>query len=699
MKHTHPFSFSPNIINLLGNELIQEKKIAIAELVKNAYDADAQNAYVEIVDNKITILDDGQGMDINTVRNYWLNPGSSEKRDNPKRSPKYSRLPLGEKGVGRLGVHHLGRIVEIISKMKNSKEVQFKIDWDSFNNKEKMEDVEPVTITENDIPKEFDDLRTGTKIIITDLRETFDQDDLEKLNNDLFKLLSPFHNFEDRFIVNLYNAAGKFKSKKSLSLDNIKDNALFHFGITFEKGEITDFKYKFIPPSHDKIKHRELQLRDIKGDTKSFFHKAMKKPEYSNFIEGAKNKNFKDIGTVTFRGYVFEPKLTKDIIGNFDREITKYLDKNGGIRVYRDGVRIYNYGEGRKNNDILDLDAKRIKKLGEHIGYNQILATIELEREKSMELKEKTNREGFIHNDAFLYLQEGLDFCLSTFNYYRQQDRALVKELVGKEYDKGYIGNKLAIIVKDVESLSIDESKKEILKRKINDFNEQFEDIKEIFLAASNTGLNLSFLVHEVDKIIYHLEKEINSGDIIIIKKVFNYLKETISMYKDVIKISKKKSIYKVKNIIEQAMFSANYRFESHGIKIHREIEEDLEINCKKNFIVGAINNLFDNSIYWLDFYEIEKKEIFIKGYKQGKHVYLIIADNGKGFNIDFDAAIRPFISGKFDDSSMGIGLHLTDQIMNANNGELILGDYKQENLPKQFSIGAILKLKFNIEK
>ena len=66
-------------------------------------------------------------------------------------------------------------------------------------------------------------------------------------------------------------------------------------------------------------------------------------------------------------------------------------------------MRVYNYGEEGRDNDILNLDRKRAKRIGDNIGYNQILASIELDIEKSKEnLIEKTNREGFIHNSCFL---------------------------------------------------------------------------------------------------------------------------------------------------------------------------------------------------------------------------------------------------------------------------------------------------------
>src|SRR5690606_16346994 len=98
----------------LGDQLIKNESIALVELVKNSYDADANKAdiYMDQVDDPdngvIIIEDDGFGMSPDVVENVWLEPGSDFKGQlikNNKTSPKYKRLPIGEKGIGRFGVH------------------------------------------------------------------------------------------------------------------------------------------------------------------------------------------------------------------------------------------------------------------------------------------------------------------------------------------------------------------------------------------------------------------------------------------------------------------------------------------------------------------------------------------------------------------------------------------------------------------
>lgn len=89
----HIFSFKANshILSLLGDELIGSDNLAIFELVKNSYDADASHVKI-IFDNintpeaTITIEDNGCGMSLETIEKSWLEIGTDFKRGKNKKS-------------------------------------------------------------------------------------------------------------------------------------------------------------------------------------------------------------------------------------------------------------------------------------------------------------------------------------------------------------------------------------------------------------------------------------------------------------------------------------------------------------------------------------------------------------------------------------------------------------------------------------
>src|SRR5258708_116953 len=124
---THKIKAKSHILSLLGDELIGSDNLAIFELIKNAYDADAELVTITLndlntPDQSIVIEDDGSGMTLDTLKKVWLEIGTDFKRGN-KRSPsnKFGRVSLGEKGVGRLAVHKLGKNIVLETQTEGSK--------------------------------------------------------------------------------------------------------------------------------------------------------------------------------------------------------------------------------------------------------------------------------------------------------------------------------------------------------------------------------------------------------------------------------------------------------------------------------------------------------------------------------------------------------------------------------------------------
>ena len=101
----------------LGERLISRDEVAVVELVKNSFDADATEVIIIFDYRGIEITDDGHGMNIDQINEGWFTIGTSiKKRDNY--SPK-GRKVLGEKGLGRLALFRLGKIITIYTKKDN----------------------------------------------------------------------------------------------------------------------------------------------------------------------------------------------------------------------------------------------------------------------------------------------------------------------------------------------------------------------------------------------------------------------------------------------------------------------------------------------------------------------------------------------------------------------------------------------------
>lgn len=143
--------------------------MAIYELVKNSYDADANkvDVYFRDVDDidkaAVIIEDDGIGMTTEIVEDVWLEPGSDFRKPVVNgvrqivKSPIFKRIPMGEKGVGRFAVHKLGTKIllisrpllliynkdktEIIDKYLADYEIELYINWKDFNQSKHLSDI------------------------------------------------------------------------------------------------------------------------------------------------------------------------------------------------------------------------------------------------------------------------------------------------------------------------------------------------------------------------------------------------------------------------------------------------------------------------------------------------------------------------------------------------------------------------------
>jgi HSP90 family molecular chaperone len=111
------FRVSPQVLGPLGAEQLQDSALAILELIKNAWDADATRVAVSVNQNqlrgRITIIDNGHGMNRSEFEDRWLVIGASYKRGEQKSEGQ--RPLIGEKGLGRLASFALGSSITIKS--------------------------------------------------------------------------------------------------------------------------------------------------------------------------------------------------------------------------------------------------------------------------------------------------------------------------------------------------------------------------------------------------------------------------------------------------------------------------------------------------------------------------------------------------------------------------------------------------------
>jgi len=695
-------NFKPRarLIKQLGEQLIANEKIAISELVKNAYDACASKVKIsfENIDKsngKIIIEDNGKGMDIDIIQNSWLEIGSDYKEKNE--TTDCGRIAIGEKGIGRFGVHKLGNKIKLITKTKNSDEIFIEIDWDRFDNIKYLDEY-PIEIKINKIPIFFTDEACGTYIEISSLKKVWNKTELRNLYRDVLSLTTPpFENIKaiDNFDIE-FNINNNWL-KNLPTFDDIKKGGLWYFYVNVKKiddiMQINDFTYEFRPYSNmSKLSLKEKNINDIIHDIK--IKKYTSKKEFDYISIGGVEK-------FRIEGYIFylDTKILKMQFPEI-QTIKKYLKENGGVRVYRDGLRVYDYGE--TGDDWLELDTSRINAPTKSFGNRTILSAISLEKKYTKGLKEKTNREGFVEDKVFEDFKDSVLYVLDIVNRFVNEDKSAIKNLyLLKERD---IEENTITILDNIQekiennNLIQNEQDKQDIINHLNKAKNYYIEMKENLLKSAGAGLSYALITHEIEKIISNLYAKIKNekSDI---KDFILHLKEIVENLSKIFR-NDKMEFNKVSDIVNRSLRFFRHRFKYHNIEVENKIDNNIEIKCVKNMIVNSLMNLYDNSLFWFKFYEKElkaenkPKKILIFTKENDNYIDLVVCDSGFGFNISTESAKLPFKTGKPAGFGMGLGLYFVDEIIKSHNGDLRIVNNLYE-IPSEYQDGAIVVLRF----
>ena len=208
-------SFDPHTIEHLGVKMYSVLPNAIAELIANAYDAEAKVVNVVLKEDEgeksISVIDDGVGMTFQEINNNFLRIGRKRREEDNGMSPNGIRKVTGRKGLGKLAFFGIGDTINIETK-KDGKCVKFTLKWDDLINS-KTPEYEP-HFDISDCAQE----ETGTIIELKDLKRksAFDKQGLA------ISLSKLFNFFDESFKVYIsYNGDDKLQIDDKLKYNNL----------------------------------------------------------------------------------------------------------------------------------------------------------------------------------------------------------------------------------------------------------------------------------------------------------------------------------------------------------------------------------------------------------------------------------------------------------------------------------------------
>ena len=407
-----PFDMSARVPMQLGRESISSSTVAVSELIKNGYDADAEDVHVEFylrspsALSTLVLRDDGNGMDSNTIQDHWFKIGTDYK-NGVELSLKKHRVLTGAKGLGRLGLDRLSKKVVLYTKKKGSNKVlQLVVDWRKYEDTNVSMSEIMHDIYEHDLPikSKYGDVfssseESGTVMVLIGLKDDWSSDFIEDLKQELRLLISPYRSAQD-FTITLHKTINnELKQKDVIDAQELLKAASWEVKAEVDSSHRVMLMFKN-NATGDEIKQLPVQWNQ-------WINKQGDKPLF---------------GPLKFEFYYMVKK--KEFLSKVDmtaRNWEKFMSLNRGVRIYRDDFRVRPYGEPTGKGDWLDIGYRKsqspggIKQGGWRIGPSQIIGAVIISKTKNAILNDQANREGIVENQAYLQLRTFVLKVISAF--------------------------------------------------------------------------------------------------------------------------------------------------------------------------------------------------------------------------------------------------------------------------------------------
>lgn len=722
-RENSPLNLRPKarLLKTLGEELISSETVAIIELVKNAYDADARNVLVKfegplIKDSgTIAIYDDGHGMDMNVIQDSWMVVATSTKK-NETTSKSGNRRVLGEKGIGRFATSRLANELELITRVDGSPiETYTYFDWTQFDDDERFLD-EIEFLAEERTPKEVIDgwlltqyscdheespREQGTILRMNYLKHDWESRDFDALQRGLSRLISPFDPRTDfNLYVDLPEKYGGLATK-------------------IEPPELIKYPHYTVAGSVDTFGQYDFTVKlEASGGSHSFtgvFYDKLSDEGWDTLESSVLPENFDsesfrrlECGPLEFELRIWDRDDLENVtqkIGGGIRSVRKDLDAIAGINIYRDGFRVLPYGE--PDNDWLRLDLRRVQKPTRHLSNNQITGYIAISADANPKLHDRSNREGLDNNAAYQDLQGVMLSILSDLEKLRwreKRNKSDNSEVAGVKSKPLFEEPDLSELKNSVKDEKADpEQTLRLISKAEADWNSQLKKLKEVlsqYHALASLGGLVDKVLHEGRQPLASIQTEAGLGHELsssLVEAVspehtkkleeidggFQRIVRQATTLRDVFRriepFGGRKRGRPKKHYLED-LIKETFEIYSQDLKSKR-IEVDIPdtqtlVSVDYSEMTEVFSNLLSNSIYWLDFVPKEKRKIsvVIDRHRENE-LEIIFADTGPGVepknrNYIFD----PYFSGRPE--GHGLGLSMVGEIIHGYyNGSIELVD------------------------
>jgi signal transduction histidine kinase len=678
------------IMRTLGDELISSEVVAIIELIKNAYDADATHVLVRFSDTLdvnqggIDIIDDGHGMTLETIEHAWLEPATPYRRRAPK-SEELGRDVLGEKGIGRFAASRLANELELVTRRPDaSAETTVLFDWHVFDDDESYLD-EILVAWEQSAPSEIapdgavealwpdavrpapERLRRGTLLRMSSLRNGWDEAALSDLRIGLSQLVSPF----------LFEAQREQPDAFSIRLDIPSFPALSG---PVEPPEALSNPHYSLQAEVDERGQYTARIRLRNGDDAKPITKEGTLPGFQE--HQPTSGGF----TVELRVWDRDASSMAELAGrahSTSAQVRRDLDNAAGVNIYRDGFRVLPYGQ--RGNDWLSLDSRRVNNPTMRLSNNQIVGYVLVSKDENPSLSDQTNREGLIENQAFTDLKREVTAIIALLETERYGVRPR-EEPPGPRPGGLFAGFDLvAVRAYATEQYKGDTRLAELLGQAQEQLDEGIERAQEVvgrYRRLATLGELIDKVLHDgrapLAKIgdearlsLRNIERREGTPEELItaaetrLRRIGNQQGVLAAVFRRIEPFGGRRrgrpSPRPVEGIIEDSVAVLEGDIDQLGIEVTLPRSSTV-VTADESELQQIFVNLLRNSIYWLRETPKGSRRIEIHVSRDDDGLHILFADSGPGVPDDIREQIfHPYFSTAED--GIGLGLSISGEI------------------------------------
>jgi len=637
------------IVRTIGRDLISNEIVALVELIKNAYDADAKNVRIVFEDplepsqGGILIEDDGAGMTLATIQKAWFEPATVSKTKNTRSAA--GRRVTGEKGVGRFAAARIAQAMEMESLATGRRKlVRVRFDWGRFDDETLYLDQVRCRWEESPASK---GRGHGTTLHLTCLNDAWDAESFLRLRGELSRLISPHKGTSDLEI-------------EMVLPDRFKDYA----------GVIAP------PPVLGKPHYRFAGDFDAKGVVNATYegpdtHKA------TSIIDDIRLKGrVPESGPFHFEFRVWDRDNLDplaDELRSTVRKLRDDLNSACGISIYRDDFRVL-----LADNDWLRLDIRRVQNPTMRLSNNQVVGAVYISADGNRGLRDQTNREGIVSSAAFDDFKQVLVNILSKLEVKRDTYRR------GRHTEKPAIG---LFDVLDIAPLRnyvekrypADTELRTFLGETTKAFEHGVAEVQQVlarYRRLATLGQIIDVVLHEgrtpvaaISNEAVLMKRDIDlTGDKAIDSQILQRRLSTITQQTEMLSMLFKRlapfsgrkrgrpTAIAIENVISDTCLLFGKRIGELGVDVHQPASRTV-VTVDQGEMQQIFVNLLDNSLYWLEKAPQDRRSIAIEVSQRPGELVIMFSDSGPGVPEDVrDRIFDPYFSTKPD----GVGLGLT---------------------------------------